>query len=543
MKDSRKTKAQLINELEEARSELTSLRVKKNPSTAIEAQTYLDLAGVMLVALDPYGSVTVANRKTCEVLGYSERELIGKNWFDTCLPEHLRETVKNFSKQLQQGKTEPVEYYENPVLTKSGNERFIAWHNRVLRDATGAITGHLSSGEDITERKAAQKEQIELKEQLYHSQKMEAVGRLAGGVAHDFNNMLCVITGNIVLALDSVAKQDPLYEIFEDITLAAERGSDLTRQLLTFSRKQIVEPKILDLSDLIIGMHSMLVRLIGEDIILRTIPNKTLGRIKVDPGQIEQIILNLAINARDAMPDGGELSIETSNITLNEEYCSTHSAIVPGDYVMLAVSDTGLGMSAETREKIFEPFFTTKSKGKGTGLGLATVYGIVKQSGGYIEVYSEPSEGTTFKIYLPHTTAKADDLSQEDKEQLVGGNETIMVVEDEDLVRTIAAKTLTSLGYNVLKAACGGDALRLSSRHKGHIDILLTDVVMPHMNGRELAERFTKLRPETKVLYTSGYTDNIIVHQDISYEGLNFIPKPFNRRELALQIRKTLGKK
>ena len=371
---------------------------------------------------------------------------------------------------------------------------------------------------------------------------MEAIGQLAGGVAHDFNNVLCAITGNAELALHDLPDKNPLRESLEEIAKAAERAADLTRQLLAFSRKQVIKPKSINLSDLIESLHTMLVRLIGEDIILRTVPRKGLGQVRVDPNQIEQIVLNLAINARDAMPNGGELLIETANVLLDEDYCQLHAKIISGPYVMLAVSDTGCGMTAETRKKIFEPFFTTKELGQGTGLGLATVFGIVEQNDGVIEVYSEPEKGSSFKVYFPRVANQTSNLKDLKTPVPTGGQETVLVVEDEEIVRNMVVKVLKRLGYQVLSASSGDKALGLAESYNNPIDLLLTDVIMPHMNGRQLAGKLSESRPDIKVLYASGYTHNVIAHHGVLSEGVEFITKPYSLDRLSSRVREVLDK-
>jgi PAS domain S-box-containing protein len=378
-------------------------------------------------------------------------------------------------------------------------------------------------------------------EQLRQSQKMEAIGQLAGGVAHDFNNLLTVITGYSELALRRIAKDDPLRKNIEGITKAGVRAAGLTRQLLAFSRRQMLQAKVLDLNSVVGEMNTMLQRLIGEDIDLVTVLRPSLGQIKADPGQLEQVLLNLVVNARDAMPKGGKITIETGHIRLDEAYAREHVAVQPGRFVVLTVSDTGLGMDAETQKRIFDPFFTTKEVGKGTGLGLSTVYGIVKQSEGSIWVYSEIGRGTTFKVYLPRVDEVADEEALANGSQLVqGGSETILLVEDEELVRNLAVEILEQYGYAVIAAANGEEGLRLCKSFTGRIDLMITDVVMPQMSGRELAEKIAALWPETRVLYMSGYTDDAIVRHGILDEQMAFIQKPFLPDALARKARELL---
>jgi signal transduction histidine kinase/ActR/RegA family two-component response regulator len=392
-----------------------------------------------------------------------------------------------------------------------------------VEDEDGNLVMTNSTLFDVTERKR-------LEQQLRQSQKLEAVGRLAGGVAHDFNNLLTAILGYCDLGLESLDRQDPLYEQIDEVRKAANRAAALTGQLLAFSRKQILRTRVLDLNSVVADMENMLQRLIGEDIELRTARGDQLGRVKADPGQMEQVIMNLAVNARDAMPQGGKLTIETSNVDLNPVSLSGQETAQSTRFVMMAVSDTGHGMDEETKARIFEPFFTTKETGKGTGLGLSTVYGIIKQSGGNISVYSEAGRGTSFKIYLPRVEEEAEVKVVRAAESAVGqGSGTILLVEDEAVVRKLACVILSNSGYTVLEAAGGGEALLQSERHAGKIDLLITDVVMPQMSGPQLAERLAALRPEMKVIYMSGYTDDAILHHGILEEGVHFVQKPFTR--------------
>ena len=387
---------------------------------------------------------------------------------------------------------------------------------------------------DVTARR-------QLEEQLRQAQKMEAVGQLAGGIAHDFNNLLTAILGCTQLLLHATPPEDQRREDVEEIKNAGLRAAELTRQLLAFSRRQVLAPKVLDVNAIVANMDKMLRRLLGEDVALVTHLAADLGPVSADPGQLEQVLLNLAVNARDAMPQGGRLTIETANVFLTEEYAERHHRLPPGPYVLLAVSDTGVGMDEITQKHLFEPFFTTKEVGKGTGLGLATVYGIVKQSGGYIWVYSEPGRGTTLKVYLPRVPGAAEPLPVAvESPELRRGTETVLLVEDAAPVRSLARKGLESYGYQVLEAADGPAALELSARHPRGIDILVTDVVMPGMSGRELAERLAPARPGMRVLYTSGYTDDAMVHQGVLRSGVAFLQKPFVPETLARKVREVL---
>ncbi len=401
----------------------------------------------------------------------------------------------------------------------------------------------LSSIEDITERKRAEEEKANLEGQLQQAQKMESVGRLAGGVAHDFNNMLSVILGHAELALEQVDPAQPLHNDLMEIRKAAVRSADLTRQLLAFARKQTVAPKVLDLNETVAGMLKMLQRLIGEDIDLNWQPAADLWPVKVDPSQIDQILANLCVNARDAIADIGRITIETGNSVFDADYCADHAGFEPGEYVLIAVSDNGCGMDKETMSHIFEPFFTTKGVGKGTGLGLATVYGSVKQNNGFINAYSEPGLGTTFKIYLPRHAGKAGQMQNKGQATLAArGHETVLLVEDEPAILKLTKVMLERQGYIVLAASTPGEAIRLSREHAGEIHLLMTDVVMPEMNGRDLAKNLLSLYPDLKRLFMSGYTANVIAHHGVLDEGVYFIQKPFSMEDLAAKVREALDR-
>src|SRR6266481_2653368 len=389
--------------------------------------------------------------------------------------------------------------------------------------------------EDITETRV-----LEL--QLRQAQKMEAIGRLAGGIAHDFNNLLMVISGYSEFLLERVGPDPRLRGPAQEISNATQRATSLTRQLLAFSRKQMLAPKVLDLNEVVAENLKMLTRMIGEDIDLVMVPGPAIGAVRADPGQIDQVIMNLAVNARDAMPQGGKLTIETANVTLDENFARTHTPLTAGDYIMLAISDTGIGMDNETQSRIFEPFFTTKGA-KGTGLGLSTVYGIVKQSGGYIFVDSQPHRGTTFRTYFPRVDGREDAAAAQDSLALPRadrGQETILLVEDENNLRRLARQYLETQGYKILEAEDGAAALQIVAGHKGPIDLLLTDVVMPGMNGRELALHITAERSAIRVLYMSGYTENAIGHNGMLYAGINLLQKPFSLPALKDKVREVL---
>jgi two-component system, cell cycle sensor histidine kinase and response regulator CckA len=484
----------------------------------------------MIYTHDLEGNYTSVNKASEQITGYTREEARTMNIAETVAPEYLEKARSMLARKLEENK-ETV--YDLEIIAKDGHRIAVEVNTRlVYRD--GIAVGVQGIARDIRERK-------HLEEQLRQSQKMEAVGRLAGGVAHDFNNLLTVINGYSELTLRRLQPEDALTGYLEEIKKAGTRAASLTRQLLAFSRKQVLQPKVLDLNAVISDVGKMLERLIGEDIDLRTVLKPELRRVNADPGQIEQVIMNLVVNARDAMPDGGKLIIETGNAYLTEEYARHHVAIKPGPYVMLAVSDNGSGMNDETKARLFEPFFTTKEQGKGTGLGLSTAYGIVKQSLGYIWVYSEVGSGTTFKVYLPAIDEKADSKQPaQTSEPIALGSETILLVEDDEMVRGLARTTLEEGGYKVLQAANGAEALLICEQYPEPIHLLLTDVVMPGMSGRAVADRLKTMRPQMLVLYMSGYTEDAIVHHGVLNEGVNFIEKPFDPTALTRKVREVL---
>ena len=496
--------------------------------------TAIEQAAETLMVTDIRGTIEYVNPAFTRITGYSREEVLGQN-----------------PRILKSGKQDQVFYQQLWATILRGE----IWHGELInrrkegnlyteemniapvRDALGEVTHFIATKQDVTEHK-------QLGQQLIQAQKMEAVGRLAGGVAHDFNNLLTIINGYAALLSEETSTEDPRRARLKEILMAGERAASLTRQLLAFSRRQVLEPRVLNLNSVLADIEKMLRRLIGEDVELVSTLKPDVGRVKVDPGQIEQVIMNLALNARDAMPEGGKLLIETSNVEIDEKYVRSHSPMMPGKYVMVAVSDTGCGMDLDTQAHIFEPFFTTKEEGRGTGLGLATVYGIVKQSGGFIWVYSEPGRGSTFKIYLPfieENVPKAKPAKVRTKQ--VKGSETVLVVEDEGGVRSLVCQTLASQGYKVLEAAGAAQALKISEQHTEPIHLLLTDVVMPQTDGKKLAMRLSTLHPETKVLYMSGYTDDAIVRHGILNVGTSFLQKPFLPRVLLLKIREVLKMK
>jgi two-component system, cell cycle sensor histidine kinase and response regulator CckA len=477
------------------------------------------------------------NATWVRMFGYEADELLGvdSSMFYTDMADYRR--VGEGYAQLAQG----AGYGTEALMKRKDGTTFWCSINGQAVDLNNQAAGSIWVLLDITTRKNAEHERATLQGQLQQATKMEAVGLLAGGIAHDFNNLLTAIAGNIDLIRLDLAPADPILQQLNEMQKATDSAASLTRQLLAFSRRQMIEPKLLDLNDLIQHLERMLARLIGEDISLQTLLGADLSTVRVDPGQFEQVLVNLAVNARDAMPDGGRLTIETANVYLDDNYCVGHAHVAPGAYVRLAVSDTGLGMTEEVRQRVFEPFFTTKPRERGTGLGLATIFGTVKQSGGTVEVYSELNLGTTFKIHLPAVAEPAERLAQHPPSgDLAKGHETVLLVEDEGSVRDLARHMLKRLGYSVLHASNGGEAFMVAEKYVGDIDLLMTDVVMPGMNGRELAERLLRLRPGMKVLYSSGYTENVIVHHGIVDKDLNFIGKPYSLHGLAAKLREVL---
>jgi len=490
---------------------------------------------------DLAGNFTFFNDSVCRLLGYPREELMGMNHQQYADPENSKKLYQAFNQVYRTGQSGKESDWE--VIRKDGVRRSGEISISLIRDSKGHPCGFRGIFRDITERKQTEREMAGLQEQLRQSQKMEAIGRLAGGIAHDFNNLLTIIKGYSQLSLIDLKEGNPLRGNIIEIQKASERAADLTRQLLAFSRRQVTEMKILDLNLLLMNLDKMLRRIIGEDIELVTKLVHDLGRVKADPGQIENVIINLASNARDAMPSGGKLTIETTNVELNETYARSHTGVKPGRYIMVSVSDTGVGMTSEVKERIFEPFFTTKEESKGTGLGVSTVYGIVKQSGGNIWVYSELGRGTTFKIYLPRVDEPLEELGKGIVEKTLPlGNETLLVVEDEEEVRRLTVQILKKYGYKVLEASHGRDALNLCEHHKDPIHLMVTDVVMPEMSGPELAKHLSSLRPEMKVLYMSGYTDSAIFRNGMLELGAPFFQKPFTSDILVRKVREVLNR-
>ena len=472
------------------------------------------------------------------LLGHPTPEVVGKPIQFYIHPDDVAWCQAFMERMIATGqRQEGVEYR---VRHADGSWRWHTSNGVTIKDVSGSVVGFEGIARDITEQKQAGEEREKLKAQLLQSQKMEAVGRLAGGVAHDFNNMLGIILGHAELAME-IDPHNPLHPVLEEIHKAGKRSADLTRQLLAFARKQTVAPKVLDLNVIVEGMLKMLRRLIGEDISLSWNPGADLHQIRIDPTQIDQILANLCVNARDAIADVGKVTIETSNMEFDEDYCADHPDYTPGAYVALAVSDNGCGMDKETLSKLFEPFFTTKALGKGTGLGLSTVYGIVKQNNGFINIYSEPGEGTTFRIYLPSHEGKTTHITADKSlEPAEIGTETILLVEDEPAILELSKSILERLGYTVLDSLTPSDAIRIAHEHPGQIHLLLTDVVMPEMNGRDLAKHLFSLHPDIKHMFMSGYTSNVIAHHGVLDEGVHFIQKPFSLKDLAVKVREAL---
>ncbi|MEQ8167556.1 MAG: PAS domain S-box protein [Candidatus Eremiobacterota bacterium] len=490
-------------------------------------RSYVDFAPDGIFVVDEKGNFTDINNSACKITGYSREELLCKNIVDLYSEDSIEAAKKHFQKVLTSGRTSG----ELSFIKKDGIRRYWAIDAVKLSE-----TRFLGFARDITEKKLAEEEQEKLRNQLFHAQKMESVGRLAGGVAHDFNNMLGVIIGHVELAMEKIKISDNIYNNLEAINNAAMRSIDLTRQLLAFARKQTIAPKLLDLNDAISGMLKMLRRLIGEDINLMWMPCIKPCMIMIDPAQVDQILANLCVNARDSITGTGNISIETKHRTAGHG-----EGVSAGEYVMLSVSDNGSGMTGEIIDHIFEPFFTTKEVGKGTGLGLATVYGIVKQNNGFINVYSEPAMGSTFNICFPLVTAKSDDIQNQEEAKLPEGKqENILLVEDEEDLLEMTTLMLEKLGYNVLAAREPCEAIKMADACTGTIDLLITDVVMPGMNGRELYEKLNSGHKNIKCLFMSGYTGDVIAEHGVIPEGVNFIQKPFFKKDLALKLRNVL---
>ncbi|GFO63344.1 PAS domain S-box protein [Geomonas paludis] len=489
-------------------------------------ENLIQAACVMILGLDLKGRVTLFNRTAEEVTGYSQEELTGRNWFETVMGA---EAFYKMCGAPQQGKdSQRMDACEGQIVTKTGGVRTISWRNSAIIEK-GVRIGTLCFGIDITEHR-------KIEAQFRHSQKMESVGQLAGGVAHDFNNMLSVMLGYAQLCQLEASESSPLWMYLQEIIRAGERSRDMVRKLLAFSRKEIISPRTVNLNDHCLETEKTLSRLIGEEVRFSFIPDPTLWTVKIDPSQVDQILMNLAVNARDAMPDGGELTIKTENVVVDEEFCDYRLDAKPGPYACLSVMDTGTGMDRELVKRIFEPFFTTKEVGRGTGLGLATVYGIVTQNGGFVDVESEPGQGTAFRIYLPRLTGEVLPAAHNAPATLRGTG-TVLVVEDDDMLRAMATQMLEKIGYQVIQAATPHVALSICGEPGHDIDLVLSDVIMPEMNGLDMARGIADLRPDTKVLFMTGYSSDIIAKCGISADRqLHYIQKPFDMEGLHAKI-------
>ncbi len=523
--------AQRFRTIQEHAKDL-ELEIEERKRAEHRFRMLLETSPTGIVISDGAGRIEDVNAEALRLFGYEREELVGQ-MIEILVPRRLQHAHEGHrSRYAQDPRTRPMRTgMELSARRKDGTEFPVEIGLGPLATKEGVLIS--STIVDITARK-------KMEEQLRLSQRMDAIGRLAGGVAHDFNNLLTVILGNSDVVLDSLPPGHAAIQKLEAIRKAGVSAADLTRQLLAFGRQQLVQPRILNLTETVQKMEVLLRRLIGANIELKISLDSSLGSIKADPGQIEEILLNLAVNARDSMPKGGCLSIEAHNVELDESYQEQHPAIIPGRYVVLAFMDTGCGMDRETQSRIFDPFFTTKELGKGTGLGLATVYGIVKQGGGYIWVYSEIAQGSVFKVYLPRAEQSAQPPKREDEEEVCNGSETILLAEDSDPLREIAREYLESAGYTILEAVSGKDALQRAKDFDGTIHLLLTDVVMPEMSGPELANQLTLLRPGMKVIFTSGYTDNAVARQGILDSTVAFVQKPYRPKALARKIREVL---
>jgi PAS domain S-box-containing protein len=486
------------------------------------------------------GTITSWNAGAVRLFGHAAEKVVGRR-FDVVVPAERLDEDRALLRRVANG--ERINELETVRCRADGSEVAVSISLAPLLDSAGKVVGASRTARDLTAERNAELALRRTEDQLRQAQKMEAVGRLAGGIAHDFNNILSVILSYSEMILGELKADDPLAADMEEIRTAGQRAADLTRQLLMFSRRQILAPMVLDLNHLLANMAKMLTRLLGEDVDFVSVPAPGLGRVRADPSNIEQVIMNLVVNARDAMPTGGRVTIQTANVVLDAEYAREHLGSKPGPHVMLAVTDTGVGMDKATQARIFEPFFTTKGPGKGTGLGLSTVFGIAQQCGGSVCVHSEPGKGTRFEVYLPRDEADLDRPSAEASPVALLGCETILLVEDEDQVRTVAHGILERNGYRVIVARSSREALELCEEEAAgiHIHLLLTDVVMPEMGGMDLAKRLTTARPDLKVLCMSGYTDDSIVRHGVLESGIAFLQKPFTPESLTRKVRDVLN--
>ncbi len=486
----------------------------------------IELAAIML---DVEGNLTFCNDYILRQTGWSRNEVIGKNWFDFFVPAEARSLEKaTFKLDIAEG-TLPL-HGEKLIVTRDGAQRHVEWNNSILRNFEESVIGVASIGIDITEHQ-------KLEAQLRQAQKMEAIGELAGGIAHDFNNILSAIVGYAALVKMKMKTDDHLRPHIEQILASSERATGLTKSLLAFSRKQVIDLKPVNIDEMVSGFHNLLTRIIGEDIEFRVIPAREDLIVEADKGQLEQVLMNLVTNARDAMPKGGTLEVKTDKVIID----SDQGNIKHGAYAVLSVSDTGCGIDKTLQNRIYEPFFTTKEVGKGTGLGLAVVYGIIHKHNGTIHFNSEPGQGTTFKIYLPLTPSTVKQISPTDFAMPPSGTETILLVEDDKSVRTVTKAMLEEFGYTVSEAVDGEEAIKLFRKDKDKIQLVLCDLIMPKINGKETFEQMKKIRPDIKGLFISGYTSDIIVQKGVMEDGVNFISKPLNPSELFKKIREVFA--
>jgi len=539
-------KSTLSTKKERATAEIAQLQERVRALEAAlqekekKLQEIYDEAPIGYHELNERGEIISMNRTELNMLGYSFGEVFGQPIWKFVVEEEM---TRKITLAKLAGDVSFHETFERTYRRRDGSTLTVLVKDRIIKDQDGKISGIRSTVEDITERRRSEEALRKSEEQLRQWQKVEAIGNLAGGVAHDFSNLLMTIKGCTEILLRNLEPEDKRREEVIEIQKAAERATSLTRQLLAFARKQVLQPQVVNLNDIVTNMTKILQRIIGEDIQLATVLEPKLWPVKVDPGQMEQVIMNLALNARDAMPRGGQLMIETANVNLNEEFTRQHVSMKPGAYVKMTVRDTGCGMDKETLNRIFEPFFTTKEKGKGTGLGLSTVYGIIKQSGGNIWAASELGQGSTFTIYLPKDTSAVPKKYRPKPAQPplpIRGTETILLVEDEAAVRSMLRQTLESNGYKVLEAPDGQEAINICQNYPGPIHLLLTDVIMPGMNGRELSQILSRRFPKLKVLFMSGYPDNSIVHLGTLEPPTMFLQKPFTLSTLEMKVREIL---
>lgn len=552
MSDQRVDDEKLINEIKTLRRRIAKL--EKSESEKIQTVQTLresmeqirfsfDRAAIGMALVSTDGNFLRVNVSLCEMLGYSKQTLLEKRIQQVIHPYDVDNSMR-MMKRLMTGNFQHTQI-EQRFIQRRGNIISILLTSSIVRNVKGDPLFVIYQFQDVTYQKRAEEENKKLEMQLRQNQKMEAIGRLAGGVAHDFNNLLTGIIGHADLVITSGSMPSVVSTNIKEIKKASKRASTLTQQLLAFSRRQVISPEVLDLNKTIQNANMMLERIIEEDVELRFISGQNLGKVKADPGQIEQILVNMVVNARDAMPNGGVVSIRTDNITLDENYSKLHPGSTPGAFVKLTISDVGIGIRKEIQDHIFEPFFTTKAKDKGTGLGLSTVYGIVKQNKGFIYVYSELGIGTSFKIYLPRVD---DEETKKPKTTIMQihpprGSEIVLIVEDEDMVRGVASAVLERQGYAVHCAGDGIEAQLICEQLEYKIDLLLSDVIMPRMNGKELYHELKKSNPILKVLFMSGYAQDVIAHHGILEEGISFIQKPFTIEELAHKVREVCDSK